>query len=1346
MPKISDVIEVPPVKTVIELATVRDLDDEHTDELSNLLETFVVTKDIEQNLRIILDRIANYPNEGMGFFLTGNFGSGKSHFLAVLSLLLQYPWAWKYITSQSNVLSQYETKLKDRRFLVLQIPLLEYRKGDVLEDIFWDSVEYTLFKYRIFTPLAQSSYFLEQFEKYVMPAHSRDVNAFIQSKLSDRYTWDTLRQESANDALVFAQEFLKVHGSHIPFKLTLDRQKAWDKLMAILKEHQFVGTVVLMDELSEFLKSKPDTRLLNEDTRFLQFLGEKSIHAPVWILGALQESIEKTGDINQATFNKIKDRYQRNLELSARHIRELLDRRLIQKKGPQAISAIGEAYHVLKNSFTDLKIGEDEFLQIYPVHPETLELLDVNTRFFSQRRGVVDFIHYQIKGDPSRQIKGMMDEDYTQLLTPDKIFDHFSFRIREIVDLSPYYQIYRDYFEKRIPRIFDNKLDQDYALKLVKILILLKISPIQETRTVRQLANMVLYNYTDMGGELNYEYIHQQILRRLQTEASYIKVKQGQDPLSDVYYIDLESKVSDIIEHKKRDILLTLAESDQRVLDVAFDQLVYGPLPLAHLRGIYSERKNIPWENTPRSGTVKLQNLLEITNAEIDQIIEKLRASEDDFVLYLGTPFNVVDQREHFRQLLNSYKDRFSSGIIYWLPEELNNPEGLRVLKEFYAQHEIFAEYSADGTKSAMDVRENLKKAMEEKILALREVIEDLYFSGNVYTTQGEIQGLDLADSRLQNFNTTLAKIVREPLRTIYPAHLAPEIEISTRRLISDLIDDFVRPGRADEITAPHLRYLRTSIEGIAVPLGLARKRENGYDLNVDINKTPLLAKIISMLPQGSSGTERLTSAGMVEYDRAYWQLRKSEHGVIMPIFELLITALMRKGQIVGYKSGVQVSISAMGFPVSNYVQHLGRGQLIDSELRWQLAAILEAMLGEKLADYDVEKQEEIWARLCELKETVSRNVAVSRQELQLLSDRLSASAVDISGIMDGLLKTHGLLAEIRPSLSSKDGIEHFLKMIPVKLSADDDIRQLMNRTENIKTFVNEEMQNLFYIRNYITSSSLIIPEKEKYKELRSLKEKVGSMLKIDQKFIFEEGMDKLRSVFKQFKEAFITMYATEHKTANDSVDSENLMQIKNSDSYQILSQFAKISLVAVPNDLVKISKLIDNESKRLCDRLVYEELEQFPICPCGYKLGTELRTVRASDLSNMVEMGIRQYVTSLQEPPYSDQLKDYISKMRQLDQDIPQKELDGLLRLDPDLPIEDLKDELLRLLTPVAIQHINRSLGGNIVIVRRNISQLYQDLIDRKYPKAKVREIMNKWIEGGEKLPDDVYIMIEEE
>lgn len=1354
MPKIKDLIEVPPVRTVIELATVRDAtslqtgdaDDQHMVPVRELLETFVVTEDIERNLRIIFDRIIRHPDEGMGFFLTGSFGSGKSHFLSILSIVFQYPWAWKYLTAQCGTLAEYESSLKDKKFLVVEIPLLEYSKADPLEDIFWNNVELALSspKYKIFVPLSQSSYFLEQFERYVLPAHINELDLFIKSKLSGKYTWETIRRESANDAILLAQEFLKVYRQDIPFKLTIERQRAWDKLMEILNEHDFAGMLILMDELSEFLKSKPDSRSLNEDARFLQFIGEKSMHSPVWIIGALQESIERTGDISYSVFNKIKDRYQRNLELSAKHIRELIDRRLVRKK-EQSIPVIREAYHILRNSFSDLRISEDEFLQIYPIHPETLELLDINASLFSQRRGVVDFIHYQIKGDPSRQIEGIMDKDYIELLTPDKIFDHFALRIREMANTSGYYQIYKDYFERHIPRIFSDEIDQLYALKIVKILILLKISPTNQYRSVKQLSNMVLYNYTDVGGELNYEYLHQNILRRLETEASYIRVRRGEEPLSDVYYIDLESKAGDIIELKKRDIIMNLADMDQRILDVAFDQLVYGPLPLAHFKNAYSERKNIIWENTPRSGSVKLCNLLEVKESEVRQMIDNLRNSEDDFVVYMGVPFRVSEQREHFRQILSSFNDRFINSIIYWLPKELEDHQKIKTLKDFYAQYEILNEYSNDNTKVAMDIRESLKKTMEERVVQLREIIEELYFNGNVYTVQGEVSGIDLVDCKMQNFNNTLSRIIREPLRSVYPLHIAPDIELSTRRIVSDLIDDFIRPARVDDINSPHLRYLRNSIEGLAVPLGIARRRENGYDLSFEINRSPLLAAIVNLIPtKRAQEDENLEQTPFISYDSAYKQMRKSEYGVIAPIFELLITALMRKGQITAFKGGVQVSIANIGFPISSYIQNLQLGQLIGNEFRWQLTAISEAMLGEKLQDFDVEKQEDIWSRLCQLKETASKTIISCRQDLQKLVDQLSPSLVNISSVMEGLLKVLSVLAEIKPSLSSKEGLEHFLKSLPSKLSNKDDIRSLIGRIQLIKSFVEQDMQNLFNIWDYITSPSLVIPDDEKYRHLRLLRDEVRELVRVDEKFIFEGGMERLRSAFRQFKQAFISIYASEHKAFNERQQETDISNIKNSVHYQILSQLSKISHVSVANDLSRIDKIIESTVVPPCYKLIHEQLERFPVCSCGYKLGMKVDNT-GQDIMKLMEQSIRQYISALQDELYLKQIREYMLKMRQIGQSIPEKEINELLALDPDMPIDQAKYILSRVLTPIVIQHINRAFSNNIIIVKRNISQLYSDLVNKRYPKSKVYEIINRWIEGTEKLPDDAYLMIEE-
>jgi len=1388
MPQIGDLIEVPPVKTVIELATVRDASAEDLAQLIKLTETFVVTEDIEKCLGVILDRIANYPDEGMGFFLTGNFGSGKSHFLAVLSLLLQHSWAWNPITTQCETLKDYESKLQEQRFLVVQIPMLEYRQTDALEDVIFQSVESALANlHQIFVSLASDSAFLEQFEKYILPAHQQEINAFLESKLKTRKSWDDLRNESLEDALNYAKEYLHTAGQNIPFKLQIDRQRAWDKLMAALNDYEFDGVAILIDELSEFLRSKPDTRALNEDTRFLQFLGEKSTHVPIWIIAALQEAIEKTGDISQTTFNKIKDRYQRRLELSTKHIRELIDRRLIVKK-PEAITIIKEAYGKLKKGFGHLKIDEDEFVQIYPIHPETLELLDVNTRFFSQRRGVVDFIHYQVKGDTSRQIEGMLARDYTDLLTPDKIFDHFALRIREQVDLSPYYQIYKDYFERQIPRIFADEQDQQCALRLIKILILLKLSPVEYTRTARELADMVMYNLTDFGGDLNYEYIEEQILKRFLTELSYIKAQQSDELLSDVYYIDLESNIIDQIRAKQREIILSLADDDGRMLDAVFEQMVEGPIPFANLCGTYNERKNILWQNTMRQGWGNLCNLLDISATELKKVMDDLHKTEGDFVVYLGMPFNVAKQFEHFQELLgtvseippvpfakegekidskeeenmdsvrgeeSAHLDRFSNGIIYWLPAEIKKGENIQLLKDFYTQKQLYEEYLNDETQKGSEAIEILRESLQQSEEQAKELIQEAYFAGKVYTATGRLR-LDLPEGKLQNFNMTLGKLIQKPLNAIFPKHIAPQQELTTWRVIGELVDDFVRP--AVVARSESQKYLQSAIDAIAKPFGIVRKKRRSFELDFDLT-APLLAQILYLVPEGGinqlpaspkrgvqgrgeKGVDGKQVPSLVEYNWIYWQLRKSEYGAPGFVIDLLLFALIRKGYLMAYQTANRLNLSQLSLPLGKICTHLGRGQLIKDEYRWQLSEVSQTLLHEPLASYDVSKQEDVWKKLCTMKDKLVKDLNTSRERLQMLNERIFSADEELAEVMNRISRTQSLLAEIKPTLGSKEGLEHFLNTISTKLDDEEDLLHLMEKADAVKFFADRQSDILLSINTYLSSPHLHIPEEAEYDELRQLRESTLNNLKLDETLVFQGGAAALVEAFQLFKNAYSDRYIAEHKRAN-TVDAEALQKLRTSPEYDLLAKLSQITLVSAPNDISTIENLVTGELQRTCNRLTRENLDKFPACACGFKLGTAVKHLNPSELQEIIKSSVRQYLMTIQEPPCRDQISDYISNMEQLQRDFPKTQLASLLNPAAESPSDELYSEFAQLLTTEIIEHINQALEGSIRIVSRDISKLSQQLLERKYPKSKVLEIINQWLNGDEKLTEDVYIWV---
>ena len=378
MESLRDIIDLPEVKTVIQLSDIYDQNLK-----TKLAEDFILTSEAHANLKAIMGKIRE--GEGGGVFLEGNFGTGKSHFLTIISLLFNYREAWQPLLAQEPDLTGLYEVLCPRGYLTTEVSLVEYSSRTNLEEI---------------------------------------VARSIISSYQRRYNHPPFDPEEG-----------------IP-----ERKEFYGKIEEKLKVNGAPGLILLIDELSEFLRSKPESRSFNEDIRFLQYLGERASSLPMWVIATLQESIEDTGETTQEAFNKIKDRYPLRLFLTGTHIEELIGRRLIRIKAAKR-EGISGLYRTFKKYFPHLGITEERFLSLYPVHPATVSFLDNLKPIFSQHRGVVDFIHYQLKGDPGRNIEGMLHLSCDHLLTPERIFDHFRVRIKERVELNPFTEVVYKYYE-----------------------------------------------------------------------------------------------------------------------------------------------------------------------------------------------------------------------------------------------------------------------------------------------------------------------------------------------------------------------------------------------------------------------------------------------------------------------------------------------------------------------------------------------------------------------------------------------------------------------------------------------------------------------------------------------------------------------------------------------------------------------------------------------------------------------------------------------------------------------------------------------------------------------------------
>ncbi len=755
--RIRDLVELPRVRTVIQLA---DLEDPGLS--ASLLEDFILTADCDFALSTVLESMAG-GEEGQGFFLQGNFGSGKSHLLAVLDLLCRSESAWEAIVRQEPNYRKLRRRLSvsEQANTVASISLVEHSGSVALEDICLLALESGFA-----TPLGLAPSFAAD------PRAVDEIRAAIESRHQDALR-DFLKETSVDPSRLFdpaRPDLLDelVRRLNLPFRVRRERAGFFNALAGQLGETGPRRVVVILDELSEFLRSKPDARAFNEDIRFLQFLGEASRRMPLTIVASLQEHIETTGEIDQTTFGKIKDRYPVRFSLTGQHLRELASSRLIKKK-PGAEAAISKMYRRLKSAFTGLGVSESDFVALYPVHPATVELLDDLLPFFSRHRGAVDFLHHQLAGDPQRQIPGMLDLAAETLLGPETILDHFRVRIRETLETAPFITVVLAIYEKEMPKLFPDAEDRKTALRLLKILILLAISPIRRRRRVAQLAEMLLYRVTDLDPAANYDFVHD-LLEKMQQQGAYISVESEGHPHEDVYFVDLTADVALIVQRRVEVLLKDPGFTLGRAVESLLPSVTSSLLPLSSLASSPRSTRRVSWQKTRREGALLFCRGDEdplVSEDHLDEIQQKLMEAELDFCLILMAPQEVSESEP--TGLLARLRDRGPEPYLIWSPRPWGD-EPAEILRKAAARLVVRDHFRSEGSEVGKRVISSLDSLIGEDKELVESLFQRAYREGS-FSSPLEAPSLTPADLPSLAFDRLLERIAEISLERRYPRH-----------------------------------------------------------------------------------------------------------------------------------------------------------------------------------------------------------------------------------------------------------------------------------------------------------------------------------------------------------------------------------------------------------------------------------------------------------------------------------------------------------------------------------------------------------------------------------------------
>jgi|GEM_PF-1109153 len=1079
---IGDIIELSDVKLVIEL------DDADRDP-EGIFHSFILTDEVERGILSILKKIEE--GKGCGAFIKGNFGSGKSHFLSFLYLLLK--------NKDHSILKDFE-RCRSSTMNLIKVSLVRYPASLSLEKIILQCLDYR---------------------------------------------------------------------GDVP-----DREGVFKRLLN-------GPSVIIMDELSEFLRSKDTPPHFYEDVRFLQFLGEFSMRHPLWVIASLQEWIEETGHISSSIFNRIKDRYPLRINLTSSHIEDIIDQRLIIKK-EGSTETIKGVFDDLRRFYPSLDLRFERFRKTYPLHPFTSRFLSGLTRVFSQHRGVIQFVQ--------SEVRKRLDDPPHALITPEAIFDHFEDRIREVPEFSALARVAYDYYKNNLDRVFSNTLQRSVAMDVIKILILSEISPLEKRKSAKDIAEILLKRISTVTDRINYDYIKNGILEPLVAHQMYI-IKEGE-----TYFIDVSAEEGIKIKGKIKSIRERFSDREYLFLEIA-NLLSLPYLPLRDIKD--GRRYRFNWQNSMRECMVVLLNKMD--KDDVERFGEAIKRRFDGYLVILS-PFSDLHRYGPFESHLFT-SSHLLSLVLLWQPRRLTDEETI-FIEEYIAKNMLLGEFPS--------LNEELKR--EEPLF--RDTITKAYFEGRVLSIGGG-DGINIKDIGYLPMERLLTHLFDHLLREVYPEHerIMPRVDLYTSHHIEGLFNHIIRQGRLT-IEDAEKKGLIPFIKGILEPLGLVAKRGSTYTISITPDNE-LISFILDLLA--------------AEHDiyNIRMALRRSRWGLADEQIDLLLSSLIVSGYLVPYNRQGVSELKEISQLSSGGITSLRPGRGIEPEL---LSAIPRGRFiwGDIESPPTPATQKMIWKEASQF----IRRYRKIMDELQTMINRYKEYSIfklmriDMPIINRMAIFVHS----VGLNLSPQEGIERVLLF----LKEHEEIAEEVSYIERLYRFFDEEFQLLNKYFLYLTHPSLKVRD-----DLGVLRDGLLSKIK---GFLKDLGdLEGVRSGWGEFYDAFSSAYKDAHERYYDSLIFSLRGEVEASQAARTLKRIAHIvSSITFENEWWDIKKMLDELPNR-CSADLNHELFLNPSCRCGFQIGMEPPT-NETDLLALCEEGVRNFIGILQSPENMEKIDSTIT------------------------------------------------------------------------------------------------------
>lgn len=380
-----------------EIQGVIKVDDESY--ISQELEEYVVTEELLKHFNSFFEAYntgINGNTEKMGVWISGFFGSGKSHFLKIVSYLLEN----KEVNGKKAV-NYFDDKIDDTMLLADikragSIPTdvilfnidskTENSNGakdkilDVFEKVFNEKMGLSITPFvaeieRHIISLGKYEEFKKSFEKNACSSWEdmRDGIQFVEDEFAEAYS--EVLGKSVEEAKNIVERTEKNY--------TLSVEKFAERVRNYIKEKGDNHHVIfLVDEIGQYIGD--DRSLMLNLQTIVEDLGLEC-GGKSWVIVTSQEAIDDVVKVQGNDFSKIQGRFDTKLSLSSSDIDEVIKKRILDKTD-EAKTSLKMIYDkeegIIRNlltfkNATYQKVYEDsdDFAETYPFIPYQFKLL-----------------------------------------------------------------------------------------------------------------------------------------------------------------------------------------------------------------------------------------------------------------------------------------------------------------------------------------------------------------------------------------------------------------------------------------------------------------------------------------------------------------------------------------------------------------------------------------------------------------------------------------------------------------------------------------------------------------------------------------------------------------------------------------------------------------------------------------------------------------------------------------------------------------------------------------------------------------------------------------------------------